>query len=63
MKKLIALLALAGGAVATFIWLRTGGDLGQMEGAAQHAIRKTEDEIAALDGRDEPYAPAQAASA
>jgi hypothetical protein len=61
-KSIIVLLAACAGA-AGFFWLRGGGDLGQMKGAAKNALNHAEDEIAAMDGRDAPYEPARAASA
>jgi hypothetical protein len=53
---MMVLLAACAGAVGTFLWLRSGGDLGQMKGMAKQAIGHAEDDAAELAG-EFGYAP------
>jgi hypothetical protein len=44
-KKMMFLLAACAGGAGTFLWLRGGGDLGQMKNKAKHAMGRAEDEL------------------
>ena len=45
MKRMIFLLGAAAGAAATVVWLKSGGDIGQLKQKAKHAMSDVENEF------------------